>query len=110
MGSSLLDVPAELVDHERFEGCQQLVPEDLLRALADARELRRHDDPQDLRRQRTQHGGMAFEEHAKLAQPWVRDDVYDNPTSGWVDADWKTFREVPCVARVALADSDVGQV
>ena len=44
MRSNLLEVPAQLVENLGLERRQQLVPDDLFRALGDVRELRRHDD------------------------------------------------------------------
>jgi hypothetical protein len=58
----LLEVPAQLVERLGPERCQQLVPDDLFRALSDVGELRWHDDPQGPNGQCSEQRGMAFEE------------------------------------------------
>ena len=53
---------------------------------------------------------MTFEEHSKLVQPWVGDDVDDHAAAGEVNADRQAVREVPNGANPSLADANVRQI
>ena len=110
MRSGLLEVPAQLVDRLASEWRHQLVPDDLLRSLADVGKLRWHDDPERPRGQRAKKRGVALQEQAEVVQSRVEDDVDDDAAAGQVDADRQAFREVPGGPRIALADGDVRQV
>ena len=72
MRSNLLEVPAQLVQHLGPERRQQLVPDDLFRALGDVREVRRHDDPERPCGQRPEQRGVTFEEHSELVRAMGR--------------------------------------
>ena len=68
------EVPAQFVQRLGPERRQQLIPYDLFRALADVRELCRHDDPEGPCGQSAQKRGVTFAEHSELVKPWVGDD------------------------------------
>src|SRR5262245_45904548 len=110
MRSNLLEIPAQVVHYFGPERRQQLVPNDLFRALGDVRELRRHDDSERPSGQRSEQRGVTFEEHSKLVEPGVGDDVNDHAATREMNADRQAIREVADPAVFSVADRDMRQV
>src|SRR5262245_7354733 len=110
MRSNLLEIPAQVVHYFGPERRQQLVPNDLFRALGDVREVRWDNDPERPCGECPEQRYVTFEEHSELVQPWVGDDVDDHAAAGEMNADRQAIREVPDGARLSLADADVRQV
>jgi len=110
MRSNLPEVPAQFVQGLGSQGRQQLIPDDLLGALGDARELRRNDDPERPCGQRSEQGGVTFEEHPEVIEPRVGDDIDDHAAAREMNADRQAIREVPECASLSLADGNVRQV
>src|SRR3989442_15510253 len=110
MGSSLLEIPSQLVERLGFDGRHPLVPHGLFGTLTDIWELRRHYDSERPRGQRPEKSRVAYEEYAELVQPGVGDDVDDHAVAGGMNADRQAVWKVPHGADVTLSDGDVGQV